>query len=261
MIRASIIICSLDRPKQLQRLLISLEKQTCQDYEIILCRQEGNLVELKDKGWRKAQSDICIWLDDDVECIPSWLEKVLETFKNKEIVGVTGPTVVTDEYLKNRDIFREGLFKKFYNWFFLEDRSKVAGFITPCGAATYGGDYDYSHQGARIVDFLQPSAFAVRTRVMSQVNGFDLNYKGVAEWCDVDLCYRIKEYGKLIFMPSVWAWHMPEKDTTYNKRKDTASRYKNYVRFSNKWVKPSFKNKLYKLFLRIYFFLKGREII
>jgi len=263
--KASIIICSMNRPKSLERCIDSLKNQTCQDYEIILCQEEGNLVELKDKGWRQAKGEICIWLDDDVVCEPYWLENILKTFESlPSIVGITGPTYVPLKLVNNRDIFkyREGLIGRFYNWFFLEGKRHFPGIITNCGANTYGANFStlISHR-LHFVDFLEPSQFAVRKTIMEYVGGFDLEYKGVAEWCDVDLCYRIKEYGQLLYNHRVVVDHYPEQDSIYAKRLDTVSRYKNYMRFAKRWVKPSFKHYLYRGFLKTYFWAKGKGLI
>ncbi len=253
--KVSIVICSLNRQEPLNRCLKSIEEQTFQDYEIILCEEEGNLVELKDKGWRKAKGEIIVFCDDDIVAIPKWLENIVTIFDaRKDVVGVTGPTFVPQEYLKNRDIFRKGVVKKLYNRLFLEGKELLPGLITKCGANTYGGDFDTIHSSKPCeVDFLQPAQFAVRGDVLDKVMGFDLEFKGVAEWCDVDLCYRIKNYGKLIFHPEVRVTHYPINDNTTKKRLDTMSRYRNYCRFADKYVEDSFKHRLYRLFLWIYF--------
>ena len=75
--KVSIVICSLNRQESLNRCLKSIEEQTFQDYEIILCEEEGNLVELKDKGWRKAKGEIIVFCDDDIVAIPKWLENIV----------------------------------------------------------------------------------------------------------------------------------------------------------------------------------------
>ncbi len=257
----SIIICSLKREAILKRCLNSIKEQDYKDYEIILCEEEGNLVELKDKGWRLARGEILVWLDDDVICQYGWLRNIVQWFsKNQNVMGLTGPTYVPPQYRKNRDVFRGGMFKAFYNWFFLEGKAYYPGRITSCGANTLGANY-FTNISRRVqeVDFLEPPQFAMRQRVVKKVGGFDLNYGGVAEWCDVDLCYRVKQHGLLLYVPSIKVYHCPEKgDEVYNKRLDTASRYYNYCRFSLKFLKQTFKHKLYKLFLKSYFYGKGK---
>ena len=262
-IKTSIIICSYKREKALKRCLKSLKEQTVKYNELIICTEKGNLVELKDKGWRNAKGDILIWIDDDVVCSPYWLENIVSTFENNSLViGVTGPTIVPDEYKKNRDVFKEGWFKYFYNWFFLEGKMYLPGKISRWGVNTLGANYLTPHiRNIQIVDFLEPSQFAIRRWALESEGGFNLRYSGVAEWCDVDLCYRIKNYGLLVFNPLVTVYHYPIKDKTTDKRLDTRSRYENYCRFANTYVARSLRNKLYRLFLRIYFFAKERRWI
>ena len=261
--KASIIICSYKRPQELKRCLKSVYEQTYKNFEVILCEDEGNLVELKEKGWRKSDGDILVWLDDDIELCASWLGIVMRSFRDdEEIVGVSGPTIVPEEYRKNRDIFKGGLLKVMYNWFFLEGKAYLPGRITSCGANTIGANYPTYHtRHAQYVDFLEPSAFAMRRWVVEEENGYDLSYTGVAEWCDVDLCYRIKKHGTLLFNPLVVSGHYPIRDATTNKRLDTRSRYINYCMFADRYIKKSFKNMLYRLFLKTYFYLKGKRLI
>jgi GT2 family glycosyltransferase len=261
--KVSIIICSIGRKDILNRCIKSIQEQTFKDYEIILCEEEGNLVELKDKGWQKSKGDIIVWCDDDIIAEPKWLENIVTIFDTrKDVVGVTGPTFVPKEHLKNRDIFRGSLIHKFYSWFFLEGNKFIPGMITSCGANTLGGDYETKlSKYPREVDFLQPAQFAIRRWVVEEVRGFDLEFKGVAEWCDVDLCYRIKNYGKLIYHPEVKVTHYPITDKTTNKRLDTKTRYTNYCRWADKYIDITFKHRLYRLFLWVYFKLKGWKLI
>src|SRR3990167_9776749 len=261
--KASIIICSYKRPASLRACLQSIEEQNFRDYEIILCEEEGQLVELKDKGWRKSSGEILIWIDDDIVVQAGWLSNIVTIFDTRpDIIGVTGPTYVPTQYLKNRDIFREGKLKNLYNWFFLENKHLYPGKITSCGANTYGANFPTAlSTKTHMVDFLEPSQFAIRRQAIEKASGFDLNYEGVSEWCDVDLCYRLKPYGKLLYHTQVKVYHYPVNDITTNKRLETASRYRNYCRWADRYIKKTFKHRLYRLFLWSYFKLKDRGII
>ena len=261
--KASIIICSLNRPESLNRCLKSIEAQDYKDYEIILCQEEGRLVELKDKGWRKAKGEIVVFVDDDIEAQDNWLTNIVTIFDTREdIMGVTGSTYVPTDYLKNRDVFKASFVGWLYNKIFLEGKKLIPGQITKCGANTHGANYPTQESTkTHYVDFLEPCQFAIRREIMEKVNGFDLGYEGVGEWCDVDLCYRIKQYGKLLYHPEVKVHHYPIKDAICDKRLETASRYRNYCRWADRYIKKTFKHRLYRLFLRIYFFLKSQRII
>ncbi len=263
-IKISIIICSLNRPESLSRCLKSIEKQDYKDYEIILCEEEGNLVALKDKGWRKAKGEIILWIDDDVEAVnDDWLNTIVTIFVNrKDIVGVTGATYVPNEYLKNRDVFNPSYIGWLYDKIFLDGKKLIPGYISKCGASSHGANYSTDISKKRhYVDFLEPSQFAIRREIMEKVDGFDLGFEGVAEWCDVDLSYRIKKYGKLLYHPRILVYHYPAMDNITNKRLETASRYRNYCRWADRYIRKTFKHRLYRLFLRIYFFLKENRIV
>lgn len=264
MYKISIIICSLNRPESLNRCLKSIEKQTFKNYEIILCEEEGRLVELKDKGWRKAKGEILVWIDDDIEISnDDWLKNIVTIFNTREdIVGITGPTYIPIEYLKNRDVFKTGYIGWLYDKIFLGSKKLFPGHISKCGASTHGANYSTNiSKEWHYVDFLEPSQFAIRRWVVEKVNGFDLGFEGVGEWCDIDLCYRVKQYGKLLYHPQVKVYHYPIKDKTTDKRLETASRYRNYCRWADRYIKKSFKHRIYRLFLWIYFKLKKLNIL
>jgi len=252
--KASILICSLNREDSLKRLLGSLDSQTRKDFEILVCRQEGALAELKAAELKKANGEIIIFMDDDIECHNDWFENMMRWFDKPYVVGVSGPTYVPTQYRANRDVFREGLFKRFYNWFFLEGRTYEPGQITSCGVNTFGASYRGSHTSRmRFVDFLEPSAFGIRRWAIDAVGGIDTGYVGIGEWYDTDLCYRVRKYGQLVFAPDVKVRHYPTQDTTTDKRHDTQTRYNNYCRWADKHIRKTFKHYLYRLFLKLYY--------
>lgn len=256
--KASIIICSLNREDSLYVLLQSLEKQTRKDFEVLICRDEGPLAQLKADQLVKAIGEIVIFLDDDVECVDFWFENMMRWFDETNAVGVSGPTYVPTSNLKNRDVWREGLIKDFYNRFFLEGRAYVPGQISTCGVNSIGGSFPGFYTNRFwLVDFLEPSAFGMRRWCVDKVGGIDTYYKGVGEWFETDLCYRIKAFGPLIFAPDVRVVHRPELDSTAAKRLDVKSRYINYCYWADKYVDMGFKHYLYRLFLKFYYLLKG----
>jgi len=261
-IKASIIICTLNREESLERLLQTLDRQSRKDFEILICRDEGRLAELKHQQFLKANGEIIIFLDDDVECYPTWFENMMEWFDTTNAIGVCGPTFVPSSYLNNRDVFKNGFFKKLYNDFFLEGRAYVPGQITSCGVNTIGGSFPSEDTRSMwFVDFLEPSAFGIRRWAIEKAGGIDIHYKGVGEWFDTDLCYRVRGFGPLIFAPNVKVIHKPTKDSTTNKRRETKSRYENYCRWADKFLNKSFKHYLYRLFLKVYYFAKEKGLV
>jgi len=256
--KASILICSLDRKKSLDRLMRSLVRQDCQDFEVLICEEKGNLVELKDKLWRKSKGDVLIWMDDDITILDTgWIRRVLIFFKqNPGMVGYCSRADVPIAFRDNRDIFKHRWFHGIYNWLFLDGMLKSWGYISHCGVNSIGGEsYHYWKEGA---DFLEPSAFALRRSAVEKENGFDLGYKGVGEWCDVDLCYRVKKYGFLLYDSLSYVCHFPERDGIANQRLETKTRYENYCRFADKFIEKTPRHYLYRSFLKTYFWGKQK---
>jgi GT2 family glycosyltransferase len=137
------------------------------------------------------------------------------------------------------------------------------GKISSWGASTLGANYPtFQAYKPQDVDFLEPCQFAFRRALVEAVDGFDLGFEGVAEWCDVDLGYKIRwaTNKSLLYHPDIKVYHYPIKgDMVYNKRLDTASRYSNYCRWADRWVRKSWKNNTYRLFLKFYYWLKNEN--
>lgn len=250
--------------------------QGYKDYEIILCEDEGALPALKAKSLAKAKGAIIVFIDDDIITLPDWLANIVTIFDTRpDVVGVTGPTFIPTARLRNRDVFLDmrwrgrgvinwnffapkNLLKFLYYKLFLGDMAMLPGRITPCGASTVGANYPTGwSEDAQEVDFLEPCQQAMRRSAIEQAGGIDASYEGVGEWFDVDLCYRLKKIGKLIYHPQVKVHHYPSCDSTADKRKETASRYRNYCRWANKYVEKTPKHYAYRLFIKTYFLLKG----
>lgn len=108
---ASIIIPHLNGRHHLDDCLQSLRRQTCQEFEVILADNgstdgtqaylrehypEVRLLELGhnrgftgacNAGWRAAQGEFIILLNNDTEVTPTWLEAVLDAFRRHPEVG------------------------------------------------------------------------------------------------------------------------------------------------------------------------------
>ena len=64
--KVSVIIPTKDRPKELENMLLSLSKQTFQDFEIIIVdgnKVPGGLVKQENYGLEKAKGEIFIRTD------------------------------------------------------------------------------------------------------------------------------------------------------------------------------------------------------
>ena len=113
----SIVICTYGRPESLNETLKSISQQTFKDFEVVLITEKGNLSELRDKGLHSATGRIVSFIDDDVYCPPDWLQGVVEGFR-EGILGVSGPSVISEEYQVNRDCLKFKGLRKFQEWLF-----------------------------------------------------------------------------------------------------------------------------------------------
>ena len=254
---ASIIIPSLNRPESLIRVLESLAQQTFLDYEIIIRREEGPLAKIRNDGAREAKGDYLIFIDDDVCLTPYWLSSIVTSFQADEnIGGVSGPAVITNAYRRNRDLFAYPRLKKLYDIAFLEGKGDLPGQITKSGTWTTGASNETCTFEGK-VDYLEACNMAFKADVFWKAGGFDESYGGIGDWSEPDLAFRVRQLGYVLwFNPLAKLYHEPSRTGAYLKRDTCQARLSNYLLFSRRWIKPSWRHELYKSFLRTYYFIK-----
>lgn len=244
----SIIIPSLGRGSSLHECKESIYKQTEQDYEIVVVTEEGPLAEIRNLGARRARGQYLVFIDDDVVCSSHWLESLHRSFK-RGYSGVTGPSIIKREYRKNRDCFRLPVF------LFSE---KVPGKISEWGQWSLEACKEgCSFNGE--VDYLEACNMSFKAEAFREVGGFDESYKGIGDWSEPDLCFRLGAKGhKFWFSRDAVVEHRPSQSGAYKKRLVKCNRMENYELFSKRWLKDSFRHRLYKKMISTYFNLKER---
>lgn len=294
----SIFIPTGNRGRSLAKTLASLSKQTYKDFEVIVVdyRSTDNthqvlakyskalrirVINQEIKGLARAsnialsnaQAPLFIRTDDDIVADPTWIAQVIQTFAdNKRVGGVTGPTVIPQSYIKNRDLFifekkmRSGsLFWRsigsLYFQYFLEGNSRKVAHWFRSGAFSLGSNFAHSKKvPEQIVTNLEPCNFALRTHLARQSGGFDETYDGVGEYCEADLAFKIQALGYcLTYNPQASVQHCPSRDGFFNDRPDAASRMSNFMVFYLRHIKPDTIDKMarflsYLLFLNLYYF-------
>jgi GT2 family glycosyltransferase len=254
--RVSVIIPTLGRGESLYACIASLRKQSFTDFEIIQETEDGELAEIRNKGLAKASGSIVILIDDDVICPCDWIANIVKVFDTfPDVGGVSGPTLIDKAHKKNRDLTRYGLIRKLYDTLFMDGQQFLPGLITKSGTPTFAAINPSVYEGE--VDYLEACNMAWRREPIVKLHGFDSSYRGVGDWSEPDLAFRVRQMGhRLWFSPACGLIHNPSKQGAYHKRDKDHYRKENYLLFAKRWVKPNFKHSLYKQFLNVYFKLK-----
>ncbi len=67
------------------------EKEAVPNMKVVFNRHEAGLSAARNLGIKHASGDIIGFVDDDVVLFPDWVEKMVKTYDNDSIIGVTGP--------------------------------------------------------------------------------------------------------------------------------------------------------------------------
>lgn len=241
--KLSVIICTSGRPESLKQVLRSLKQQSFQEFEALIMR-ESPLVKARDVGWRKAKGEIVSWIDDDVVVDKDWAKNLVNIFeKNKDVGGVSGPTIIPEDLLKNRAVFwwwnKKNWLARLWVKLVLDDQPLAIGKITKIGWWSPGSNFKQCLQqkGLIEVDYLEACNMSLRSNLVKKVGGFDLNYKGTSEWCEPDLAMRVKKLGhRLVWSRKVKLEHHVARSGVFIKRRNWGERIQNYLRFRWKFL-------------------------
>ncbi|KKS79559.1 MAG: Glycosyl transferase family protein [Candidatus Beckwithbacteria bacterium GW2011_GWA2_43_10] len=241
--KLSIIICTSNRPESLKKVLQSLDRQVFKNFETLIMR-ESPLVKARDLGWRQAKGEVVAWIDDDVILDKDWAKNLVEIFEeNKDVGGVSGPTIVPENLLINRLVFwwygQKSLLAKLWVKLVLDNQPFKVGKITKIGWWSPGSNFKscLKIEGLQEVDYLEACNMSLRRDLVKKAGGFDLNYKGTSEWCELDLAMRIKHLGyRLVWSREVKVEHQVSRSGVFIKRKNWPERIKNYLKFRKKWL-------------------------
>jgi len=209
--RVSVIICTLDRASFLQKTLEGLRRQTFSNFEVIVvngpsadetaavlnecapdirigCCPERSVSAARNEGIKLAQGEILAFTDDDAVPDAKWLENLVLPYRDPMIAGVGGSV-------------------------FDVSAGRTAYSICVC---TRAGDTSplnefseaYVQPGADPVLYLVGVNMSFRRSILLELGGFDERYFYGYE--DVDLCCRLIDAGKKIFIASdALVYHHP----------------------------------------------------
>ncbi|MDO8506979.1 MAG: glycosyltransferase family 2 protein [bacterium] len=134
----------------------------------------------RNKGWKSADTDICVFTDGD--CVPEkiWVEELLKPFKDKKVGGTAG-TYKT-----------------------MNKQSILARFI--------GLEIEYKYKDIKgEIDAHGTYNLAIRKNVLEEVGGLDESYpKPSGE--DFDMTYKISRKHKIMYVPEAIVGHYHPED-------------------------------------------------
>ena len=174
-----------------------------------------------------ADGDILLFLNNDAEVTPKWLQPISKAFQNKEVAVIQPKILSVQEKNKFEYAGAAGGFIDWLGYPFCRGRIFDTVEIDE-------GQYD----DRTTIFWASGAAFAIRKSVFHQLSGFDTDFEFHME--EIDLCWRLLKSGyKIIYEPESVIYHLgggslsedsPRK-VFYNYRNSLLMLLKNLDRF------------------------------
>ncbi len=232
----TIIVPTRDRSSDLSRCLESIIGQSVGRAEIlvidngstdstnevirkfrvkVLRDNSASLSKVFNLGVQNATGDIIVWINDDAEANPHWLENLLCILENtNDVAAVGGPTIAMRTQAIQRLLISRNryhvlrLVSTIYRIVVAENKILEIGTISKSGAYGIGGSLDTSRKLSTsiCVDMLSITNLAIKRSVFEKIGGFDEGFHFTH--ADGDLFMRMRKAGyKLVFSPGAWVLH------------------------------------------------------
>lgn len=270
--KADIFVPTSNRLDALEQCLESLSKQSRRDFRVLLVglradeqveklilkfpqieiqyfiQKKKGLIGAANEALQVAENEIFVRIDDDTVQDEFWYENIIKTFESDEhIGGVTGPTVMSEEGVKSRDLtaylekFKKSsnpflrAFYSLYNDYLYEGKMYEVSQFLKSGVFTLGSNFP---QAATLpamlpVNNLEACNWSARTAILKEIGGYDEIYvKGLGDYHEADAALKIKKAGyELIFNPKVKLKHNVEVGIVAKARPAPYWRIQNFIIF------------------------------
>ena len=197
--KASVVVCSYNGAKTLDRCLTSLKDINYPNYEVILVddgstddtqeiaarhpwvqnikQVNKGLSYARNVGAHASTGDVIVYTDSDCMADPDWLYYLMGTLLSGDFAGVGGPNISPPAE----------------NW------------VQACVAAAPGGPSHVLLTDV-VAEHIPGCNMAFHRWAFNQVGGFDPEYRKAGD--DVDFCWRLQQSGGVIaFSPAAIVWH------------------------------------------------------
>lgn len=150
---------------------------------VIRNEENRGFVDACNQGAAAARGKYLVFLNNDTEVLPSWLEHLVETVESDPAIGAVGSMF----------LYPDGSIQE------------AGGIVWKDGEAHHygwsGSPDDRRFNFAREVDYCSAASLLIRTELFQQLGGFDRRY-APAYYEDVDLCFGVRSLGyKVIYQP------------------------------------------------------------
>jgi len=142
--------------------------------------QNGGFIESCNTGAKMANGDYLLFLNNDTEVLPGWLDHLIATFKTQSNVGLVGSQLI-----------------------YPDGRLQEAGGIVFADASgwNYGrfdspDDPEYQH--VREVSYCSGASIIIQKQLFNELGQFDQRYKP-AYYEDTDLAFAVRSVGKKVY--------------------------------------------------------------
>lgn len=224
--KVSVIVCSYNGAKTLDRCLASLKQVDYPDYEVILVddgsrdetqeiaarhpwivslqQENKGLSVARNVGAEAAKGEIIAYTDSDCMADPDWLYFLVGTLLSGNFAGVGGPNISPPAE----------------NW------------IQACVSAAPGGPSHVLLTDV-VAEHIPGCNMAFYKWAFDKVGGFDPDYRKAGD--DVDFCWRLQQEGQLIaFSPAAIVWHYRRFTlTAFRKQQEGYGEAESLLRFKH----------------------------
>jgi glycosyltransferase involved in cell wall biosynthesis len=220
----SVVICTRDRPEQLEQCLQSLQNLSHGPREIVVVdnapttdttRQlvsqmpdtryvlepRSGLSVARNTGIRHSKGDIIAFTDDDVTVHPDWIARLKQSFRNPQVIAVTGLVIPAELETESQVTFEMEL-----------------GYLSgEFSTRTFGREFFQAtkHSGVPVWRIGAGANMAFRRQAFELVGNFDERLGAGASGCseDSELWYRILAGGWLCcYEPSAVVFHSHRRE-------------------------------------------------
>jgi len=210
----SLVICTRNRPKDMESLLKSVQTQTWPlfslvvvdssddnkteiqlkafqsvvPYPVLYIKSKPGLTYQRNQGIQTAEADILVFTDDDTVLESDFIEKLREPYLNPEVMGVGGN--ITTERIHSH-------VQMFMRKFFLMSHGNGDGTLRRSGLPALQWISNRDHIAPTQI---LPGVCSYRKIVFDQFR-FDEHLSGYGYMEDIDFSYRVSRRHLLIYTP------------------------------------------------------------